>query len=149
MMLPLTTISSISTDALISTTRTLLYVARIDGMHPAEEQLIRTFYESCAEGLELPAFDNLPQQTSSHIDAHLFANDGEREMLFALCTMTAYADGHLSHAEQEALSAIAAELHLTPERVNTMTALLKDYMLAQLSHLPDAASVAKVAQELG
>lgn len=149
MMLPLTTISSISTDALISTTRTLLRVARIDGMHPAEEQLIRTFYDSCAEGLKLPAFDELLQQPAGHIDARLFSNDGEREMLLALSIMTAYADGNLSQPESDAIYAIAADLQIDPERVSTITGFIKDHMLAQLSHLPDAGSVAKVAQELG
>jgi anti-sigma factor RsiW len=63
--------------------------------------------------------------------------------------MVAYADGELSAAERTAVNSAARSLGLADERVDQVLAQVKDYMLTQLTQLPDAASVAVVAKELG
>jgi DnaJ-domain-containing protein 1 len=78
-----------------------------------------------------------------------FPDAGHRDMILALCIMVAYADGDYSAAERTAVLAAAASLGASGERVEQILAQVKDYMLAQLAHLPDAASVAVVAKELG
>jgi hypothetical protein len=63
--------------------------------------------------------------------------------------MVAYADGELSQAEQAAIAQVSVHLALSEEHTAEILAQVKDTMLAQLAHLPDAASVAVVAKELG
>lgn len=148
MLFPLTDMTSMSSEALLGATRTMLRVARVDTMHPAEEALIHNFYSSCSDGLGLPSFETLLQQVDYPMDASLFRGAGERDMVLALAVMTAYADGTFSDAEQAVVNGVAADLELPQARVGEIAAMVKDHMLAQLSHLPDAASVAKVAAEL-
>lgn len=148
MIFPLTDLNSMSSEALMGATRTMLRVARVDTMHPAEEALIRNFYTSCSDGLGLPSFDTLLQQTGYHMDASMFRGPAERDMVLALAVMTAYADGSFSEAEQATVKDVAADLQLPVTRVDEIADMVKDHMLAQLAHLPDAGSVAKVAAEL-
>jgi len=148
-MFPFSQIESLSNAAVLATTQAMLKIAGVDGMQPAELDLIRDFYQnSGASGL--PAFETLQEKAplNRHIDHHAVASAAEKEMLLALCVMTGYAGGGLSAAELASIQSIAADLGMT-DRVDVIVALVKDYMLSQLAHLPDAASVAKVARELG
>jgi len=52
-------------------------------------------------------------------------------------------------AERAAVSQAADNLGVSSDRVEHILAQIKDYMLAHLSGLPDAGSVAAVAKELG
>ena len=69
--------------------------------------------------------------------------------MMTLCILTAYADGHCSAEEQAVLQGLAADMGLEPARLEALQAVVKDQLLASLSHLPDVASVAAVARELG
>ena len=150
-MFPFLPASSMSMKAVVVASKTMLKVAHTDGVHSAEVELIRSFYSSSVEGSEWPSFDKLLQDSSGdfHVDAQAFANEQEREMIVALCVMTGFADGALSDAERAVVLTIAGDLNITPSRLDDITEFVKDHLLAQLSHLPDAGSVAKVAKELG
>ncbi len=150
-MFPFFTVNSMSMTAVIAASKTMLKVAHTDGVHPDEIALIKGFYSSCVNSGEWPAFDKLQQESSGdfHVDAKAFSSDQEREMIVALSIMTGFADGSFSAAEQAVVRAIAADLHIAPARFDEINSAVKDHMLAQLSHLPDAGSVAKVAKELG
>lgn len=148
-MFPFLDISTLNSDVLIAATRTMLRIARVDGLHPAEEELISAFYSSCADGQGWPTFTALLQEGDYHVDAALFGGEAERDMLLALAVMTAYADGSFSEAEQAAVRSISGDVNMTSAQLDAIINQVKDHMLAQLSHLPDAASVAKVASELG
>ena len=52
-------------------------------------------------------------------------------------------------AERTAVGRAAGNLDVASDRVEHILAQIKDYMLAHLSGLPDAGSVAVVAKELG
>lgn len=144
-------VESMTKDAVIAATKTMLKVAHTDGVHPAEVALIQGFYNACASGAGWPAFDQLqhPSHGEFHVDAKAFAGAQDREMIVALCVMTGFADGAFSAAETAAVRSIADDLSIAPERFDAISNAVKDHMLAQLSHLPDAGSVAKVAKELG
>jgi tellurite resistance protein len=164
-MFPFFTVDSMSMNAVIAASKTMLKVAHTDGVHPDEIALIKGFYSSCVNSSEWPAFDKLQQESSGewpafdklqqessgdfHVDAKAFSSDQEREMIVALSIMTGFADGAFSAAEQAVVRTIATELHIAPARFDEINSAVKDHMLAQLSHLPDAGSVAKVAKELG
>ncbi len=148
-MFPFSNIDAMSTDAILATTQAMLKIAGVDGVQAAELDLIRNFYQNSG-GSDLPDFATLQEKAPlhRHIDPHALASAAEKEMLLALCVMTGYADGELSTAELAAIQSIASDLGMT-EQVDTTIARVKDFMLAQLAHLPDAESVAKVAKELG
>lgn len=149
-MIPFFTTNALSTDAVITATKTMLKVASTDGVHPAEIALIKGFYNSGATGSDWPAFDSLSQSSADFkMDPKVFANDQEREMIVALCIMTGFADGSFSDKEQQVVREIGTSLNISPTRFDEINEAVKDHMLAQLSHLPDAGSVAVVAKELG
>lgn len=148
-MFPFSQVDSMSTPAILATTQAMLKIAGVDGMQAAELELIRNFYEQSG-GTDLPDFATLQEKAplNRHIDPHALASAAEKEMLLALCVMTGYADGELSTAELAAIQSIAGDLGMA-DQVDAIIARVKDFMLAQLAHLPDAASVAQVARELG
>ena len=150
-MFPFFTTDSMTMGAVVAASKTMLKVAHTDGVHPAETALIQGFYTSCVNSGEWPAFDKLQRESSGdfHVDAKAFSSDQEREMIVALSIMTGFADGVFSAAEQAVVRTIAADLQIAPARFDEINSAVKDHMLAQLSHLPDAGSVAKVAKELG
>ena len=148
-MFPFSNIDTLPPKAMLATCRAMLKVAQVDGMHPTELTLIRNFYQDGGDAA-MPTFESLVQTPASDlgIAAQDLDSTAEKELLLALCVMTAYADGHMSTAEQALIEIIAAEIALAPAEVEKIVAQVKDFMLAQLSHLPDAASVARVAHEL-
>lgn len=148
-MFPLLEIASLSKDAVIAATRCMLKIAQVDGIHPAEETLIQGFYSSFTTDGSWPAYSALTQNADYHVEAVLFNSAQERELLLALCIMTAFADGSFTAAEQAVVKEIASDIQLSEAQFDAVNSQVKDYMLSQLSHLPDAASVAKVAAELG
>jgi len=133
----------------IAATRLLLRIARVDGARTAEEiALIRQFYET-GRAAHWPAFTTLLDDDSSGELSTTFTQVAQRELVIATCLMVAFADGCLIAEELAAVHAVAGEIGLPAKRVDELLALVKDYMLAQLSHLPDAGSLAVVAGELG
>lgn len=151
-MFPFFAPQAMSGTALIAATKTMLKVAHTDGLHPAEAALIENFYSSAINesSTSAPSFASLSDNIADFmVEANNFENDAEREMVLALCVMTGFADGSYSQSEQETVRSIAARLQIADERLMHIVEAVKDHMLAQLSHLPDAASVARVAKELG
>jgi uncharacterized tellurite resistance protein B-like protein len=151
-MFPLLTELPLSSAQIVAAVRLLLHVAHVDGARTEEEvRLVRQFYESCRPtSADLPDFDALLAERGAFtIAAGDFPETAHRVMLLALCVMVAYADGDYSAAERAAVAGAAGSLAVADDRLDAIVAQVKDYMLAQLSHLPDAASVAVVARELG
>lgn len=151
-MFPLMTELPLTPAQVVAASRLMLHVAHIDGAGTAEEvALIRQFYDACrSASADFPAFDTLDGGWgAADVSRSEFPDSGHRDMLLALCVMVAYADGELSTPERAAVGRVAASLGLADERIEQILAQVKDYMLAQLAHLPDAASVAVVAKELG
>jgi uncharacterized tellurite resistance protein B-like protein len=150
-MFPLLENVSLNADQSVAATRLLLRVAQVDGAKTAEEvALIRLFYEGGRnDSAGWPAFDTLQAAPQDGEFAHTFGEAAQRDLVIATCLMVAYADGVLTSEELAAVRAVAAQVGTSPVRVDELLALVKDYMLAHLSRLPDASSVAAVARELG
>lgn len=134
-----------------SATQHLLRVAQVDGARTAEEvALIRDFYDACRNNAaDWPPFSALQGEPPAAVSAATFPEAAQRDLVVASCLLLAYADGALTADELAAVQAVAAEVGMTVARVDELLALVKDTMLAQLARLPDAASVAAVARELG
>ncbi len=148
-MLPQFANTQLNPAQTIAATRLLLRIARVDGARTAEEiALIRQFYEGGREA-DWPDFSVLLDDDSTADFSATFTQAEQGELVVATCLMVAFADGRLIAEELAAVHAVAAEIGLRATRVDDLLALVKDYMLAQLARLPDAASVAVVAGELG
>lgn len=153
-MFSLMTEQPLAPAQVLAATRLMLQIAHIDGARSAEEAaLIRQFYEAgravTAAASDLPDFDIVAAAPGGAITAADFPDPRHRDMIVALCLMVAYADGKLSAAESAAVALVARDLGLGETRQGEILALIKDHLLAQLAHLPDADSVAVVAKELG
>ncbi|MDO8329349.1 MAG: TerB family tellurite resistance protein [Fluviicoccus sp.] len=150
-MLPFAAAGQLSDTEISIAARAMLKVAHTDGIHPAEVALIRAFYEDGVETSGLPLFDDILSSSTGdfHVDAARFSDSENRELLLTLCVLTAYADGHCSAQEQTVLNGLAADMDITLSRLAELQAIVKDSLLASLAHLPDTASVAVVAGELG
>lgn len=128
---------------------TMLAVAHIDGVQPAEEALIRKFYsESASAGM--PAFD---QVGHTHAQANeLLAKAGGgadfTEQVVLMCFMTGYADGHLSDSERQFVFDLAKHAGVAEARANELLQQVKDTLIGSLAHLPDAESVAALSKSL-
>ncbi len=148
-MFPMMTDTPLTPAQISAAIRLMLHIAHVDGAKTAEEvALIRGFYDDCrAAGTDLPAFETLA--AGHDVAAADMADAGQRDLLVALCFMVAYADGELSDAERRAIGAVATRLEVGEVRGEAILAQVKDTMLASLSRLPDAESVAAVARELG
>lgn len=140
------TLSPAQVTALVAS---MLAVAHIDGVQPAEEALIRKFYsESASAGM--PAFD---QVGHTHAQAHqLIAAAGGgadfADQLVLMCFMTGYADGHLSDAERQFVFELAKQGGVAEARANELLQQVKDTLIGSLAHLPDAESVAALSKSL-
>ncbi len=148
-MFPLMTATPMSPTQVVAATRLLLAIAHVDEARTAEEvELIHRFYDACAAGeAGFPPFDSLAAGAEGTA-AGDFPDEAHRDMLLALCLMVAYADGELSTKERKAVTAAADRLRVSDARLGEILGQVKDHMLAQLSRLPDAGSVATVAREL-
>jgi protein-disulfide isomerase-like protein with CxxC motif len=150
-MLPFSSTSQLTDTEVTIVTRAMLKVAQTDGVHPAEIALIRDFYQSGVETAGLPLFDDLLADAGAAcpVDAARFSDSGNRDLLLTLCILTAYADGQCTDSEQAVLEGLAADMGVPSAHLAVLQAQVKDHLLASLAHLPDAASVAAVAHELG
>ena len=127
----------------------MLAVAHVDGVQPAEEQLIRTFYEqSAAPGM--PQFDQVGH-THAQVNQLLTAAGGGAdfaEQLVLMCFMTAYADGHMSDGERALVLDLAKQAGVAEGRADELLQQVKDTLIGSLAHLPDDESVAALSKTL-
>lgn len=128
-------------------TALMLRVAHVDGCRTAEEvALIRAFYDA-SRAADWPDFESLSANTRYAMTD--FPEPGQRDLVVASCLLVAYADGSLTADELASVRELASDIGMPPARVDELLALVKEHMLARLALLPDAASVAAVAHELG
>lgn len=134
-------------------TKTMLSVAMVDGIHPAEASLIGQFYET-SRSADMPSTSSVmasPEtQTfdlASLTENYVYSTDFA-DTVVLMCLMTAYADGGLSQAERDHIQAIATKMGVDQQRLDGHLAQVRDELVGALSHLPDAGSVAAVMKEL-
>lgn len=150
-MIPFASAAPLSPAQIVAATCAMLAISRVDPGNADEElALIRGFYEGFLPNAALPLFQSLIDKpdTGSKLDPGLFAEPEQRDLVLASCLMVAYADGALSSAERGAVLAFSQQMGITGAQFDTIVRIVQDYLLQQISGLPDAASVAKVAQEL-
>ncbi|MBK6999664.1 MAG: tellurite resistance TerB family protein [Rhodoferax sp.] len=140
----------LSPQQVIHITKAMLSVAYIDELHPAEAALIGQFYET-SRNSDMPTTASFLADPKSRIfDASPLADSTAEfaDTVVLMCLMAGYADGHLSADERAHVHGIATALGVDAARFDLHLAQVRDQLMAALSHLPDAASVAKVVREL-
>ncbi len=140
----------LSPQQVIQITKAMLSVAYIDELHPAEAALIGQFYET-SRNSDMPTTANFLANPQSRVfDANTLTGSTTEfaDTVVLMCLMTGYADGHLSAKERTHVQGIATALGVDAARFDTHLAQVRDQLMAALSHLPDAGSVAKVVRDL-
>ena len=131
-------------------TRAMLSVARVDSVQPAEAALIGQFYETSRNG-DMPTTATFLASSTAHefATSELAGSTAAfADTVVLMCFMTAYADGNLSADELTHIQTIAKSLEMETTRFDAHLARVRDDLVAALSHLPDAGSVAAVVREL-
>jgi tellurite resistance protein len=137
-----------SKEQLTALVESMLSTARVDGVHPKEEALIRTFYEE--QRLSgMPTYDKVTAAAAKGVKLKSLAGDvGFAEQLLLMCLMAGYADGKFSDAERNHVAQLAAQLSVSAARLAELHLQVKDSLIGSLARLPDAASVAALAKTL-
>lgn len=127
----------------------MLSTARVDGVHPQEVALIRTFYDEQRQP-GMSAFDAVAAAVgpAPALPRELANDPGFAEQLVLMCLMTGYADGRLSEAEHQHVLTLAQQLGVAGPRVAELLVQVKDTLIASLAHLPEPESVAALAKSL-
>jgi len=150
-MIPFASAAPLSPTQIVAATRAMLTISRVDPGNTDEElALIRGFYEGCQQEAALPPFQSVldkPDEGASP-DSGVFPDPDQRDLVLASCLMVAYADGALSSAERGAVLELSRQIGVSDGQFDNVLRIVQDYLLQQVSGLPDAASVAKVAEEL-
>ncbi len=131
-------------------TNTMLSVAMVDGLNPAEAVLIRQFYESARSDDMLPVDAMMAGQAARQFNvSELVGSSPEfADTLVLMGLMTAYADGSLSQAERDLVKSIASATGMDDELLDKHLSQVQNDLIGALSHLPDSGSVANVLREL-
>jgi len=152
-MFPLKTDTPFTREQVVEVTRALLQIAHVDSAGTAEEvAMVGQFYEGFrkSNGGEWPGFETISNDISGvSLSTELFPDVEQREMIVATCIMVAFADGVMSEKEQAAVRSMSENLSVSSDRFVQILELVKDFMLMQLSALPDPESIMAVARELG
>lgn len=134
--------------------KAMVAVARVDGFNPAEEVLIRQFYESTRTD-SMPTTNEFIKTSSatSASDEDLASalkgcSPAFAETLVMMCFMAGYADGRMSDGELQLITKIANAAGIDGDTLVACQAQVQDALLGSLAHLPDSGSVANVFDKL-
>lgn len=134
--------------------KAMVAVARVDGFNPAEEVLIRQFYESTRTD-SMPTTNEFIKASSGALTCDddftvtlKGCSPAFAETLVMMCFMAGYADGTLSDGELTLITKFANASGMDDTAFGACQAQVKDALLGSLAHLPDSGSVAKVFDKL-
>ncbi len=129
--------------------RGLYAVARADGqVHPQEAALISDFYGSAMAGSATQSSLERLQAISGADLAAQLPESGLRQLFLKTAMLLAYSDGEYSAKESQVIAEFGKFLDVGDGDMRDMEQQVKDFMLSQLSHLENSASVAEVAKDL-
>ncbi len=129
--------------------RGLFAVARADGtVHTQEAALISDFFGAATGGTgALSALERQDKISGADLAVHLPSTE-LRELFLKTAMLLAYADGTYGTSESALIAEYATALGVDDAGLRALELQVKDFMLAQLSHLKNAEGVAEVAKGL-
>lgn len=127
--------------------RGLYAIAKSDGVHEQEEQLIAAFWAESGgteEGLAgLAARDGI---TTEEL-AQALPGSEERKVFLKSAMLMMLADGQVSEKERALFASYVSGLQMT-EQLPGIEVQVKEFLLNQLSHIQNVDAVAEVAKKL-
>jgi tellurite resistance protein len=130
--------------------QSMLRIANSDGQHRRELILIREFYEACrTEVAGLFDFELLLRTPFDASEAKEVLSTPDLKLTCLVSALlVAYADGHLSPAENKALTALSEEIGATQELADEARELVKDQLLLQLARSDNLEVLRAIAAKL-
>lgn len=129
--------------------RGLMAIAKADGeVHPREGAMIEEFFVSVTDRpTDLGRFEH-EDAIEPEILAAQLPGDDLRQLFLKTAYLLGYADGNLGKGESELLGKYASAMGVGDDQLAELEQQVKEYMLAQLSHLSNIDAIAEVAKEL-
>lgn len=124
-------------------------VSRVDGVQPAETNLLRNFYDACqSEAHAMTGFDDLASQEFSPIHAREVLDTTElcTEFLRS-CVFVGYADGKYTATERAKVAEFAADLKVEPGQLKEIEAQVADILMSQMATLQNIDAIREVARK--
>lgn len=124
-------------------------VARVDGVTPAEDVMIRQFYEACrSETDALADYDNLSRAVfDPEATAAAFNTPESRALFISTCVFLGYADGHFTAPERIRLGEIAVALGVSAAEYAAIAETVHDQLIGQFAHVQNVEALQAVSQE--
>lgn len=128
----------------------MMDVARVDGVHENEMQMVREFYASCARSGD-PAVEAVTEGAfDPTAAAGVFGGSDElRSVYVKSLILLAYADGDYGDAERARIQELAGAVDLDAEAVGRLETATREYLMASLSHIQNLDALREVQKELG
>lgn len=121
-------------------------VAKIDGVHESERKMIEEFFEACRQEApeHLEDLDGFDIETAKEV----LTREETRMLFIKTLILLCYADGSYSSGEAEAVRRYAEALDISGGKLDALHEAVKDFLLAQLSHLTNVDALKEVGKEL-
>lgn len=127
--------------------RGLYAIAKADGVHEREAALIAGFWtENGGNRFGLAELERREQIGSDEL-AEALPTAQQRELFVKTALLLAFVDGEVSKKESELVRGFADKLGLK-DALPKYEEQVKEYLLAQLSHVHNAEGLAKIAKKL-
>jgi len=130
--------------------RGLFAVARADGVHERELALIASFYGDAGAvggGRSLADLERREPITPAELAAALPGAE-HRKLFLKTAILLAWIDNVVTDAERVCIGGYATALGVSKEELDRLEDGVKDFLLAQLSHLKNTDATRKVAGDL-
>lgn len=131
--------------------RGLYAVAKADGVvHPAEAAMINDFYASTSTSehpSNMAALEKMDAIDGAHLAAVL-PTKSLRLLFLKTAVLLSYADGTYGVEESRLIAQFSKDMGITDSEMRVVETQVKEYMLAQLSHIRNYEAMTEVAKTL-
>ena len=130
--------------------RGMYAVATSEDVHPAEQVMMREFYETCrVEADGIADYNDLVKQPLEPAEAADVLGTKELRAIFLKsCLFLAFADGQYSEAERATIERFADGLEFDKEALADVEAEVTDYLIQQIARIRNIDALQEVAGEL-
>jgi hypothetical protein len=130
--------------------RGLYAVALCDDVHPAEQVMIKSFYDACREDATgLADFkDIVAQEFDAEEAAEILNTPTLRHTFLRSCLLLAFADGRYSEAEQAKIQEFAAAFGVEDAALAELKDQVTEHLFSQIANIENIDALREVAREL-
>lgn len=129
-------------------THALMALAKVDGIHDNEMQLIRQFYDSCSRGGD-PRLEEVAGGKYDPARAKTLFDTPELAKLYVKSLiLLAFADGQYAKEEDALIHEYAEAVGIDGEEVEGLREATKDFLLGSLAHVQNLDALKEVNKRL-